>query len=524
MQKLAKRLVSPDLVCPTHYSGPDWVLTDGPAVAELNASIGFAPDPQQELGLDMIFAVGENGLPACFAFCAICCRQNLKTGLLKQATIGWMFVTDEHRIVWSAHEMGTTRDAHVDLTQLITDSPALSRRLPKTPNRGIYDANGQERIELDTGQVLKFKARTLSGGRGLTGDKVILDEAFALKAAHVGALLPTMTARPSGQVLYASSAGKADSDVLRDVRDRGRSGASPRLAYVEWLAEQEDCSEPGCTHPKDAPARGIDCALDREHLWRAANPTITTGRINLQTIADLRQELPPEEFARESLGWWDEPGTGAGDTFGPGRWEACAGEPEQRPEAVAALGVAVSLDQRWVSIAAASLVEVLEDPNDPESEPTDRLFVAAVDRRPIDEPAVTETGEVLTDDDGNVVPWFIAEAKRIQDATDCVVVMDEKGPTKDLIKDFEDADVALEKLTLDEYAEACSRFFRKVLAGLLMHPSSAELDDAVEGSCWRTVGDRRVWDRKNSTTDVSMLEAATVAAHAAERFGAFNIY
>ena len=43
----------------------------GPAVAELNASIGFAPDPQQELGLDMIFAVGENGLPACFAFCAI---------------------------------------------------------------------------------------------------------------------------------------------------------------------------------------------------------------------------------------------------------------------------------------------------------------------------------------------------------------------------------------------------------------------------------------------------------------------
>lgn len=499
MRKLAKRLVSPDLVCPDHWSGPDWVLTDGPAVADLNAAAGFPPDPQQELGLDMIFAVGENGLPACFAFCAICCRQNLKTGLLKQATIGWLYVTDEHRIVWSAHEMGTTRDAHVDLTQLITDTPALSKRLPKTPNRGIYDANGQERIELETGQVLKFKARTLSGGRGLTGDKVILDEAFALKAAHVGALLPTMTARPSGQVLYASSAGKADSEVLRDVRDRGRSGASPRLAYVEWLAAQEDCSEPGCSHPKDAKARGIDCALDREHLWRAANPTITTGRISIQTIADLRQELPPEEFARESLGWWDEPDAGAGLIFGPGRWEACAGEPLEMPDHPDAIGVAVSVDRTWASIASAAVVEVLEDPNDLESDPVERLFVAASDRR-------------------EGVGWLVAELTRIQKIhPEAIVVIDSKGPTKDLIKDFEDAEIKIDARSLDEYAEACAWIFDKVRSGQLLHPSSAELDEAVSGAAWRDVGDgRRVWGRRKSTKDVSMLEAATLAAHGAE--------
>lgn len=505
MSKLAKRLVSPDLVCPDHYSGPDWVLTDGPAVAELNAAAGFAPDPQQELGLDLIFAVGQDGLPASFAFCVICCRQNLKTGLLKQAALGWLFVTDERLIVWSAHEMDTTRQAHSELAQLITDTPALAKRLPKTPNQGIYDANGQERIELETGQVLRFKARTLSGGRGLSGDKVILDEGFALKPAMMGALLPTMTARPHGQVLYASSAGKADSDVLRDVRDRGRADASPRLSYLEWLAPRERCADPDCSHPKDAARRGIDCALDREHLWRAANPTITTGRISLQTIADLRQELPPEEFARESLGWWDEPNAGAAAIFGQGRWEACAGEPLERPESPAALGVAVSVDRLWASIAAASTVEVLEDPNDPESEPIERSFVAPVDRR-------------------EDVGWLVAELKRIQDEHDCTVVLDDKGPTRDLKKDLEDADVAFETVNLDEYAEACARFFDKVRAGRLLHPSAPELDEAVAGAEWRKVGDRQVWGRRGSVEN-SMLEAATLADYGAEKFGsAFHIY
>lgn len=512
MSKLAKRLVSPDadgLVCPTHYSGPDWVLTDGPAVADLCASAGFAPDPQQQLALDLIFASGADGLPASFAFCVVCCRQNLKTGLFKQAAIGWLFVTEEQRVVWSAHEMSTTLDAQKELGELLLGHEPFARRMLDQKNHGIYSDNGSERIELANGQQVRFKARTAGGGRGLSGDKTILDEAFALKPAHVGSLIPTMTARPHGQVLYGSSAGKADSTVLRDVRDRGRTSASPRLSYLEWAAERRPCADPDCTHPK---AGAIGCALDDRDLWREANPTITTGRISLQTIANIRQELPPEEFARESLGWWDEPDQGAAAVFGPGRWEVCAGQPVEMPEAPAAIGVAISVDRTWASIAAASTVEALEDETgavaeetDPEAEPVERLFVAAVDRR-------------------EDVGWLVAEVARIQAETDCVVVIDEKGPAKDLIPDFEDADVALETVNLDEYAEACARFFDKTRAGLLMHPSSSELDEAVSGAAWRTVGDRRVWGRQKSTRDVSMLEAATLAAHGAEKFGAFNIY
>ena len=67
-----------------------------------------------------------------------------------------------------------------------------------------------------------------------------------------------------------------------------------------------------------------------------------------------------------------------------------------------------------------------------------------------------------------------------------------------------------------------TRFFDKVRDQQLIHPSSAELDAAVSGAAWRTVGDRQVWGRRKS--EVSMLEAATLAVHGAEQLGAFNIY
>jgi hypothetical protein len=471
-------------------------------VAELNAAAGFEPDPQQALALDMIFAVGPDGLPASFSFCVICCRQNLKTGLFKQAAIGWLYVTDERLVCWSAHEMSTTLDAQKELGELMLGSPALSKRMLKQKNDGIYADNGSERIELATGQQIKFKARTKSGGRGLTGDKVILDEAFALKPSHVGSLLPTMGARPHGQVLYGSSAGMVDSTILFDVRDRGRNGTSPRMSYLEWLANREDCRDPHCTHPKDAGPRGLDCALDREHLMRKANPTISTGRMSLQTIKDLRQELPPEEFMRECLGWWEDATAGAATTFGPGRWAACKVDLNAIPTPPAAIGVAVSVDRLWASIASASVVEPVDA--DDEDAP-ERVAVAAVDRR-----------EDLT--------WLIAEVKRIQDQYDCLVVVDEKGPTGDLIEDMEDADIGVERVDLGDYAKACSTLFDRVRAGTLMHPGSDELDAAVNAADWRFVSDRRVWGRRASAGDISMLEAATLAAYGAEELGAFTIY
>lgn len=346
--KLARRrLVEPD-----YLTGPTYVETYGPLVAELCAAADFAPDPQQELLLDRIFAIRADGLPAAFSTAVICCRQNLKTGLFKQAALGWIYVTEQQLVVWSAHELPTALEAQRDLVALIERAPALRRRLMPGSNEGVYGGNGQERIEFASGQRIRFRARTLTGGRGLTGDKVILDEAFALQPAHTASLLPTLLTRPEGQVLYGSSAGMADSEVLRDVRDRGRAGSSPRMFYAEWLAPWRRCANPRCAHPKDHSEEG--CALDDLELRTKANPTLSTGRITLETIEDMRQELTPADFARECLGWWDDPSRDGVTRLIPvDDWTTASTTIAPPVDGVRSLGVVFDLDSSQGALAGA---------------------------------------------------------------------------------------------------------------------------------------------------------------------------
>jgi len=213
-----------ELVEPAYHTGPSYSTTLGAEVGDLCRLTGFGPDLEQQLILDDTFAIDANGKSASFEIGIIACRQNLKTGSLKQMALGWLFVTDERLIVWSAHEFRTAQEAFRDMEQLVCGTPILAKRV-----KNIYRGNGDEAIELYSGSRLIFKARTKGGGRGLTGSKVFLDEAFALKPEHMGALLPTLSAVPDPQVVYASSAGPPEAAVLRGIRDRGRLG-DPRMA------------------------------------------------------------------------------------------------------------------------------------------------------------------------------------------------------------------------------------------------------------------------------------------------------
>ena len=426
----------------------------------------------------------------------IACRQNLKTGFFKQAALGWLFITDQRLVVWSAHEFSTAQEAHRDMAELIESSDALTRRLKR-----IYWGNGDEAIELMSGQRLIFKARTKGGGRGLSGDKVVLDEGFALQPLQMGALLPTLSARPDPQVLIGSSAGLADSAVLRGVRNRGRRGNSGRLAYLEWCAPKGGCAAgDDCTHALDVDG----CALDNRDHWRAANPAMNRTRRDPKTgvefqaiteayIASERQALPPEEFARERLGWWDEPGL-VKPAFGVGAWEACGVEAGERPP-VAAIGVAVSIDRAWASIGAAAPL------------PDDRFHVGATERR-------------------RGTAWVVSRVRDIQRDHGCKVVIDGRGPGATLIDDLDRAGVDVTVASSGDVLDACAGIYDRVQNGQLEHMHDGELDDAVAGATPRSVGDRWMWGRKTSAFDVSMLEAATLALWGAAGgdSGGFNIW
>lgn len=466
------------LVKPAFLTHPTFTSTLGPEVADLVSMVELTPDPEQRLCLDVIFALGAGRVkPACFEFCAVCARQNMKTALFKQCALGWLVLTNQRLITWSAHKFPTAQEAFRDLSVIFENYDFL-RRLVKA----IYRGNGEESIELRTGQRLIFRARTHTGSRGLTGDKVILDEAFALTPVHMGALIPTLSVRPEAQVVYGSSAGQITSEVLRSIRDRGRAGTSPRLGYAEWCAPVGGCRADPCSHLYGIPG----CALDDRKNWKRANPIVgrpprSNGtQLTYEFIEDERRVLPPQEFARERLGWWEDPGGGA-DAFGPGRWEACAGQERGLNVNVRALGFALSYDLTRVCIAAAGGNPV--------------LHVKPLEHGPIDD------------------EWPVARAVELQAQHKVPLAIDGKGPAAVYIPALKKAlGAKLKVLTTDNVLDACAGLYDLVQQGNVKHSNYPELNEAVTSTVKRLVGDRWAWGRRVSASDISPLEAVTVAA------------
>lgn len=470
------------VVEPAYRSVPTYTRTLGPEVADLARLAGFGPDPEQEMILDALFAIDGAGRSVAFEVAAIACRQNLKTGLMKQAVLGWLFVTDQRLIVWSAHEFFATQEAFRDLDTLITNSDVLRRRV-----KHIYHGNGDERIELMGDRRLIFKARTKGGGRSLSGDKVILDEGFALQPMHMGALLPTLSARPDPQVLYGSSAGMAESAVLRGVRDRGRAGVDARLAYFEWCAPPPaQACEAGtqCSHRLDTPG----CGCDDPANWARANPAMGR-RITVGYIAGERRALPPEEFGRERMGWWDDPAEDP-NPFPVDAWALRVDEEAERP-AGPALAVGVTRDRSMSAIGSDGRID-------------DLSHVDVLEYR-------AGTG------------WTVERATELYDDVGaCALVLDPTGPAGALEKDFIEAGFSTKPgpgerrlviISAREYAQACGALVDDVVNNRLRHRNRRELNAAVRGVRTRPLADAYAWSRKDSPVDVIPLEVVTLARH-----------
>jgi len=425
-------------------------------------------DEEQRMILDAIFAENDPGSPACFSVGIVAPRQNLKTATLEIAALTDVFVLGEPLHAWTAHLFDTAQKTFTHMCQLIEGNSDFSRRVKR-----VSKANGDEAIELITGERIEFHARSKGGGRGITGDKITWDEALFLQPNETGALMPILATRKGAQVRYGSSAGFVNSSVLRRIRDRGRTGGHPRSAWFEWCAPQVECDDPACSHEVGV----VGCVADRLDLLEIANPAYGR-RITAERIQDFRGDMPPNEFIREFLGWWDEPGT-ADAAFGPGKWEKCAGDPPQGVP-LGALGIAASMDMTHGAITAAAR----ED--------------AITHLKPLHHAPGTA--------------WMPDRVAALQQQHRCDVVIDGRGPAAVLIPTLERAGVKLRVVDTREVLDACATLLDLVRERKVQHASYPELDLAVAGAVKRMVGDRWAWGRKVSSADISTLEAATLAA------------
>lgn len=431
---------------------PTYHTTSGPDVIELAEMAGLFLDPWQQLVIEHMFGEQENRKLSAFEVAVIVARQNGKGSILEAAELGWLFLTKEPLIVHTAHEVKTSDEAFLRIKNRIDGCPALKKRCHEHRN-----SNGQQAIRTLQGSRLRFLARSQGSGRGFTTNKLVLDEAFDLDERHMSALMPTIAAVADPQIVYMSSAPRAEDEVLNALCDRGQAGESPKLAYFEWSAD-----------PKGS--------LDDRNGWAQSNPALGY-RLTEETVERMRESMPGASFARESLSIRPEPG---GGVIPWALWESLQ-DVESVIEGQIAFAVDTSPDRRWTSISSAG-------------RRADGLsHVELVDHQPGTK-WVTER--------------LVELAARYEP---CAIVLDPGAAAGSLLPELVEAGVEVKTPTMREVGQACGALYDSVEAETLRHIGQEPLDDAVKGAKKRPLGDAWAWDRKNSSIDITPIVSSTLA-------------
>lgn len=462
-------------------------IPEGATFYTADEVIDFARALGQQVGqpeidaLRTLMAEGPDGQFAGFGSAIICGRQNIKTWAIRMCVLYDAFVRGVPRITFSAHLFKTTRDSFVKIDELVQSFDWMRRAVKR-----IRYANGEEGFELLNGSVIDFVARSLKGSRGLGGDTVVLDEWLFGTGDMLGALVPTMSTAVKPHILYGSSPGVRTSEALRDVRERGRSMSDPTLTYIEWTTEREGCTDPACSH-KAGKSEG--CELDREEKWPAANPALGR-RISYEYVRKERREIPPIEFMRERMGWWEDPPTSEESSLFPmEQWaERLAPDSTVADDVPLTYAVDTSWDRQtsWISVAGLNAQGV-----------------------PHVEIVKTGYGQDW------VIPWL---RPRVTERPPLAIgLQGGNAPVSTLVdkleKEFGDV---VRVLTGVECARACGGFFDAVEKGPLAHIDQEQLDDAMKQGVARPMGEGWLLDRKLSPVDVAGLFSACVALYLLE--------
>lgn len=416
--------------------------------------LGVSFDDWQDGAGRLILSKRENGkLAATIGGVGISvARQVGKTYLIGGMAFGLAINRPGMLIIWSAHHARTHGETFLSMQEFAKRSkvrPYISQ---------VYTGSGDEEIRFRNGSRILFGARERGFGRGIPGvDMIVSDEAQIMSEKALDAQLATMNTSDFGLAIYVGTPPRPEdpSEAFTRMRTEAWSGSLQDAVWIEIGADPDATPE------------------DRRQ-WLKANPSYP-HRTPAESILRLQRKLSPESFLREGLGLWDE-------DF---RTSALPGWAKRftrdAPPEPVAIGLAVSLDLGWGSIGAAG---VRRD---------GRVHADAVERR---------RGST----------WLISEAKRIQVEHECLVIVDEKCPDADLITALKDEGVIVTVAKLNDCIEAHSWLVKANKEDRIRHGNTTELNDAIECASDRMVGDRKLWGRKQSTGDISMLEAVNLAA------------
>ena len=279
-------------------------------------------------------------------------RQNGKSTVAQVIVLWALFVLGVALVLGTAQDLDTSEETWEGAVNLVEENEELSPLLDK-----VVRVNGKKELRVDGGHRYKVAAATRRGGRGKTGDVVLMDELREhLNWEAWGAVTKTTNARPNALILCMSNAGDAFSVVLRHLRykahmalgdpdgwcratgdvtdggDEDEDGEDTTLGLFEWSAAP-DCSK-----------------WDREG-WAQANPSMG-HTITERVIASDAATDDERIFRTEDLCQWVE--TIREEPFPEGAWDAGV-DPKSdiAPDSPLAFGIDVSGDRTHAAIAVA---------------------------------------------------------------------------------------------------------------------------------------------------------------------------
>jgi hypothetical protein len=396
-------------------------------------------------------------------------RQNGKSVIVRML-VGWMLEEGQYlppfagwaSMLAAAHDAKQARIIYsgvwLDFLQLAIEGYNV------TEWRGIR--GGHILFDTVTGQP--------GSARGWSAGLVAWDEMLTQRDWDMWeALSPTQSAQRSPLMVLTSTAGQADSVILRAFYDRlirqasGDEAPDPTFYGAWWESEDPDA--------------GLDWAQISQ-----ANPALGDGRLTKAAISGEHAILPPDSWRRERLNHFvDVTAPGA---FNPGVWAACRlAEPLAGVHGPYALGVDVQPGWERATITVAAV------------RPDGRVGV-----------------EIYRDLRGEVTAErLISEAHAFRDPVSVIVYEEAAGPAAAFARDEQETGLPWRAMKPVDMVKACMDVTEMIIAGRLAVDDPL-LDAQIALTARRPVGQDGAFrfSRLQSLGPIDAVMAMTLAAHA----------
>lgn len=448
----------------------DW--TYGDLACDLCAAYQITPDKWQRLVLDDWLSEVDHRWAA-FTCGLSVPRQNGKNVALEIRELFGMIGRGE-RVLHTAHQVKTAQKHFRRLKFFfgakVRDPAARFPELNALVTE-LRSVNGQEAIYLANGGSVEMAARSSGSGRGFTVDTLVCDEAQDMSDDDLEAMLPTISAAPSGNpqvILVGTPPGpKSNGEVFTRTRAEALDAKSSQLSWMEWSA-----------------AQGAD--LDDRRIWAQTNPGLGI-RLQHTVVQGERARFADEGFARERLGMWSAAHTT--HVISPEAWAAVG---DQLSVAVDQIAIAVDVapDRGLASVATAG------------QRSDGGWHVELVEQR-----------------EGTV--WLVPYLAKIMQANRNIraVVVDAASQANTLTDDLARERITVTRCWQREMAMACARFYDGVMDGSLHHTEQPQLTYALSVARKRSLlgGEAWGWNRKSAESDITPIVAVTLALWGAQQ-------